>query len=137
MLKKLWPSLLWSIVILLLTGLPGNYFPKVTTFWDWLEPDKAVHLFIFGVLSFLILFGYREQYFNREKRYIFGIVAVVVAALYGLITELLQYYVFTGRDGNRFDFFADAAGAVIGWLVFSYLYRKKIKHHTNEIEEFN
>jgi VanZ family protein len=133
MLKKLWPSLLWSIVILLLTGLPGNYFPKVTTFWDWLEPDKAVHLFIFGVLSFLILFGYREQYFNREKRYVFGIVAVIVAAVYGLITELLQYYVFTGRDGNRFDFFADTIGAVAGWLVFSYLYRKKIKQHTGRI----
>ena len=131
MLKKLWPALLWSFVILLLTGLPGNTFPKIPTFWEWLEPDKAVHLFIFGVLAFLILYGYREQYFYNGKRYIFGIVAVIVTALYGLITEVLQYYVFIGRSGNKFDFFADAVGAILGWLVFSYLYRKKIKRKTN------
>ena len=127
MLQKLWPALLWSLIILLLTGMPGSYFPKVTTFWDWLEPDKAVHLFIFGVLAFLILFGYREQYFNSKNRSIFGVVAVITTALYGLVTEVLQYYVFVGRSGNRFDFFADAVGAVLGWLLFNYLYRKKIK----------
>jgi len=127
MLQKLWPALLWSLIILLLTGMPGSYFPKVTTFWDWLEPDKAVHLFIFGVLAFLILFGYREQYFNSKNRYIFGVVTVITTAVYGLVTEVLQYYVFVGRSGNRFDFFADAVGAVLGWLLFNYLYRKKIK----------
>ena len=131
MLKKLWPALLWSFVILLLTGLPGSTFPKIPTFWDWLEPDKAVHLFIFGVLAFLILFGYREQYFSNKKRYKFGVAAVIITALYGLITEVLQYYVFIGRSGNRFDFFADALGAVLGWLAFSYLYRKKIKPKTD------
>ena len=127
MLKKLWPALLWSIIILLLTGLPGKDFPTIATFWGWLEPDKAVHLFIFGGLAFLILFGFREQYFSSSKRYLFGLIAVVVTAIYGLITEVLQYYVFIGRDGNRFDFFADTTGAIIGWLLFIYLYRKKIR----------
>ncbi len=129
MLQKLWPALLWSLIILLLTGLPGNYFPRVTTFWNWLEPDKAVHLFIFGVLAFLILFGYREQYFNSKKRYLFGLVAIIVTAVYGLTTEILQYYVFVGRNGSRFDFFADTIGAIIGWLLFVYLYRKKIRRN--------
>jgi len=127
MLKKFWPALIWSIVILLLTGLPGNDFPKITNFWGWLEPDKVVHLFIFGVLAFLILFGYREQYFKSKKRYLFGVVAIVITAIYGLITEVLQYYVFVGRDGNPFDFFADVTGAVMAWLLFYYLYRKKIR----------
>jgi VanZ family protein len=131
-LKKQWPALLWSAFILLLTGLPGHYFPKVTTFWDWLEPDKVVHLFIFGVLAFLILYGYRQQYFTSRKRYKFGVAAVIVTAIYGLVTEVLQYYVFVGRSGNRFDFFADTLGAVSGWIVFSYLYRKKIKYYTNK-----
>ncbi len=130
-LKKQWPALLWSAFILLLTGLPGSYFPKVTTFWDWLQPDKVVHLFIFGVLAFLILFGSREQYFHSRKRYQFGVAAVVVTAIYGLTTEVLQYYVFIGRSGNRFDFFADTVGAVLGWALFSYLYRKKIKYKTD------
>ncbi len=127
MLKKLWPALSWSIIILLLTGLPGSDFPKITTFWGWLEPDKVVHLFIFGGLAFLILFGFREQYFSSSKRYMFGLIAVIVTAIYGLITEVLQFYVFIGRSGSKFDFFADTIGAIVGWLLFIYLYRKKIR----------
>ena len=127
MLRKFWPALLWALIILLLTGLPGSYFPTVKTFWDWLGPDKLVHLFIFGVMVFLIMFGFREQYFQSKKRYQFGIVSVVITSLYGLLTEILQVYVFIGRSGNRFDFYADAVGAILGWAFFFLIYRKKIR----------
>ncbi len=127
MLRKFWPALLWALIILLLTGLPGSYFPTITTFWDWLGPDKLVHLFIFGVMVFLIMFGFREQYFQSKKRYQFGIVSVVITSLYGLLTEILQVYVFIGRSGNRFDFYADAVGAILGWAFFFLIYRKKIR----------
>ncbi len=125
--RKIIPAFLWSVFILILTGLPGNYFPRVNSFWDWVGPDKLIHLFIFGVLVFLILFGFKEQYFNSKKRYIFGIVSVVVTSLYGMVTEILQHYVFIGRSGNRFDFYADAIGAFLGWIVFYLIYRKKIR----------
>lgn len=128
MLKKLCPAALWSVIILILTGMPGNYIPHINNFWEWLSIDKLVHLFIFGVLVFLILFGIKEQYFNSTRRYIYGIVSVIITSLYGMITEILQIYVFTGRSGNRFDFYADATGALIGWLSFYLLYRKKINH---------
>lgn len=126
MLKKLWPATLWAVFILILTGMPGNYIPHIKNFWEWLSIDKLVHFFIFGVLVFLILYGFREQYFNSTKRYLFGIISVLITSLYGMITEILQHFVFTGRSGNRFDFYADATGALIGWLGFYLLYRKKI-----------
>ncbi len=134
MLRKFWPAWLWAFIILLLTGLPGSYFPKIHTFWDWFGPDKLVHLFIFGVLVFLILFGYREQYFRSKKRYQFGIISVVITSLYGLLTEVLQVYVFIGRSGNRFDFYADAVGALLGWVLFFLVYKKKIRQfpHVNQ-----
>jgi len=50
------PVILWALLILLLTGLPGDYFPKVPTVWDLLEPDKIVHLFIFLVFTLLIIY---------------------------------------------------------------------------------
>jgi len=127
MLRKFWPAGLWAIIILLLTGLPGSYFPVEKTFWDWIEPDKLVHLSIFGVLVFLILFGFREQYFRSKKRYQFGIVSVIITSLYGMLTEILQLYVFIGRDGSRFDFYADTIGALLGWLIFFVVYQKKIR----------
>lgn len=127
MLKKLWPSTFWSIIILILIGLPGSDFPKINNFWGWLEPDKVVHIFIFGVLVFLILFGFRKQYFLSKKKYWFGIVSVLITSVYGIITEVLQHYVFIGRSASRFDFYADVSGAIIGWACFYWVYRKKIK----------
>jgi VanZ family protein len=127
MLKRFLPAIIWSLVILILTGIPGSYIPRVQNFWGWLEPDKAVHLFIFGTLVFLILYGFREKYFYSKKRYWFGIISVVITSVYGMITEILQLYVFVGRSGSRFDFYADAVGALLGWIGFYLVFRKKIR----------
>jgi len=122
-LKGYWPALAWSLIILLLTGLPGNFFPEITSFWDWLSPDKVVHLFIFGTLSFLILFGYRHKYAeNKKKKLVWT--SIVITILYGALTEILQYYVFIGRSGNIYDALADMIGAFIGWFVFVLIFKK-------------
>jgi len=128
--KKLWPSLVWALFILLLTGLPGNYFPSVVNFFDWLSPDKVVHLILFGGQVFWILFGFREQYFSGRNRITIMVSALSIGIVYGLLTEVLQRYVFIGRSGNVYDFIADALGAIIGILAFYLLYRKKINRIT-------
>ncbi len=129
MFSKTGPALLWAAVILLLTGLPGNVFPEIKSFWDWLGPDKIVHLFIFGIQSFLILWGYRTDYFANKNRKILAVTAIVLTAFYGLLTEVLQRYVFIGRSGNVYDFLADTVGALLGWSLFLIFFRKKIKAH--------
>lgn len=121
-----WPAFLWALFILIITGIPGSYIPEVVTFWEWLEYDKIVHLLVFAILSFLILYGYREQYSQRDRRYIIVIGAVVVTSIYGLITELMQHYVFIGRFGNVYDTIADCLGALLGWVIFRWMARKKI-----------
>ncbi len=126
---KLWPAILWALFILILTGTPGELIPTVTTFWDWLKPDKVVHLFTFGVLSFLILFGVLEQYLESQHRYKYVLSAVGISLAYGLLTEVLQTYVFIGRYGSVYDFLADALGAVLGWLAFRMVFEKKIKNY--------
>jgi len=128
MFKKFLPAFIWSIIILILTGIPGSDIPKIHNFWGWIEPDKVVHLFIFGVLVFLILIGIKERYFFSKKRYWFGIISVLITSLYGMITEILQLYVFVGRSGSRFDFYTDAIGALLGWIVFYLVFRKKIRN---------
>jgi VanZ family protein len=113
---------------MLLMGLPGNVFPEIVTFWDWLSPDKVVHLIVFGTLSFLILLGFREE-LETEKKYKYVFFAITTTVLYGTLTELLQAYVFTGRSGNVYDAMADTIGAVLGWLLYKPLLNglKKIK----------
>ena len=128
MFKKFLPAAIWSLIILILTGIPGSDLPRIKNLWGWIEPDKVVHLFIFGVLMFLILLGFREKYFYSKKRYWFGIVSVLITSLFGMATEILQLYVFVGRSGSRFDFYADAIGALLGWIGFYIVFRKKIRN---------
>ncbi len=118
MIRRFGPAVAWAIVILILTGLPGNYFPEVKTFWDWLSPDKVVHLVIFGVQSFLIISGLRQQYLPKKRRYVSMLLVILVTSLYGLLTEVLQSTVFVRRDGNVFDFLADGLGAFLGVLAY-------------------
>jgi VanZ family protein len=125
LIRKLWPSLVWALVILVLTGLPGKYIPEVVGFWDWIGPDKFVHVFIFGTLSFLIFYNLRAQYRASNKRFIIVISIIGVTLAYALLTEILQATVFIGRDGNVYDFLANTVGAFSGWFMFSIVFRKK------------
>lgn len=114
---------------MILVGLPGSCFPTVKTFWEWLGPDKIVHLLMFGTLAFLIPFGYRRDYVQRDiaygKRLLW--LSLLIAAAYGGLTELLQRYVFIGRSGSLYDFYADVIGCVLGVFIFKMSYRKKMK----------
>ena len=105
--------------------MPGSYVPEITTFWEWLQPDKIVHVFVFAILSYSILYGARSQYFQSSHRYYYVVVAVGATAFYGLLTEVLQHYIFIGRFGNVYDVLADCVGALIGWLLFYWVNRKK------------
>ncbi len=123
---RLLPALVWALIILLLTGLPGTYFPTVTTFWDWLSPDKVVHLFIFMVQTFLLLMAFDKQYLTGKTRLISMWLILSAITVFALLTEVLQAYVFIGRDGNTFDFIADFVGVIVGLLVFNLFKKKEI-----------
>jgi VanZ family protein len=124
--RQQWRAFIWALFILVITGIPGSYIPGITTFWEWLQPDKIVHVFIFAVLSFLILFNVRTQYSRSNRRSYYVIIAVGSTAVYGLLTEVLQYYVFIGRSGNVYDVLADCVGALSGWILFNCVSQKKI-----------
>jgi len=109
---------------MLLTGLPGTYFPEVTSFWEWLTPDKAIHIFIFGVQAFLLLFAFGEQYSLIGDRLVYGSL-LLITILFALLTEVLQAYVFIGRDGNVYDFIADVIGVAVGFVAYILYFKKK------------
>jgi VanZ family protein len=120
----------WAIVILILTGLPGNYFPEIHSFWDWLAPDKMIHLFMFGSFTYLVIWGVRSQYTIKKNRLRLIIITAVLGFFYGGLTEILQSTIFIRRDGNIYDFMANTLGGGLGILLFHLLYRKK--YHSKE-----
>ncbi|PLW96073.1 MAG: hypothetical protein C0591_09685 [Marinilabiliales bacterium] len=116
--RKYGPAIAWAMFILILTGIPGYQIPKIPTFLEWLSPDKIVHVVMFGILSYLALYGYRQQYLKSLHRSFIVLVVILLSVFYGLVTELLQLYVFTGRNGNVYDFMANAIGAITGGVAY-------------------
>ena len=91
-------------------GIPGNKLPELT-FWQWLKPDKVTHLVVFGVQSYLLLkafYGEGAPLFLRNHAVLW---ALVLTIGYGVLTEVLQTYVFIKRYGDVRDALANAAAA--------------------------
>ncbi|MBR6439279.1 MAG: VanZ family protein [Bacteroidales bacterium] len=126
--RHIYPGLFCGIIIMVLCGLPGSYFPKVRTFWEWLGPDKIVHSLMFAVFAFMVIFGYRKEYCEREKQYRVKLqwITLTVAIAYGAFTEIMQVYIFRGRYGSFYDFMADVIGCILGVFLFKIIFRKKM-----------
>ena len=131
--EDFYPGLIISIFIMVIMGLPGNYFPKIVSFWDWLGPDKVIHLIVFGMLSYSMLWGYRKKILSHDVRYIKKsfLLTLLLSVSYGALTELMQKYVFINRFGSIYDFIADAIGCVLGAIVFFLYFKKKVKKNKN------
>lgn len=124
-----WPFVLWAILILILTGLPGNYFPRVPTIWDLLSPDKIVHLFIFIVFTVLLFHGLVLHYRERISLWMYALIVIGTGVFYGGITELLQAYIFVWRQASVYDFIADSVGCIAGYLLFRNVISKRLNKY--------
>ncbi len=109
-------ALFWTVMILVLVGIPGNQIPKVSDWMDVFQPDKIMHIFLFAPFSWLWskYFMLRTSSKNRSI-----VIVAFFGILYAIATELMQHYVFIGRNGNVADAIADTAGVLVG-LVFFY-----------------
>jgi VanZ family protein len=112
------PVVLWTVMILILTLLPGNAVPDVPVFGI----DKLVHVFIFGMLMYLTCYAIaksRNQPVTRTT-------GLLIAAAYSIILsvgiEILQNYV-PGRSFSYADIVANITGIVLGYWIFRIYYQ--------------
>ena len=120
-------GIIWATIILILSILPGNYFPKVPTYLDLFSPDKLIHLFLFGILTILLFIGFQKQYALKQKHSHYLIYAATIGIVYGCFTELLQLLI-NGRNASFYDFVADMIGCFIGFFICKLFLLKKIKN---------
>lgn len=108
-------AILWGVIIFVLTGLPGSVLPKLPSYLDLFQPDKLVHLFVFGFFSFLLLYSFRKpgtsEYVQRHPFLIAFLVSLFIAG----VTELMQEFVIPLRTGSIWDFIANMTGCLVGW----------------------
>ena len=121
-------GILWAILILILTVLPGNYFPQITSFWELLSLDKLIHVSIFAVFSLLLIRGFKKQ-----NKYLFLLSnykasGLFVGIIYGSLTEIIQYILNNGRHYSLYDFLANSIGCIVGLVLFNLFLMKYFKN---------
>ncbi len=113
------------------TDYPASYqlawklFPNYRFILGLAQTRQAYTLFVFGVFTFLILWGKRKQYKLKNRRLKLTLTAFLSGVFYSAVTEWLQHFLPVGRHGNIYDFMANNFGSIFGVFVFHILFRKK------------
>lgn len=80
-----------------------------------LEWDKVGHFAVYAVESFLLLRGFYRIGWHHP------LPAILVALLFGLVLEVMQYAFFPHRHFEWDDLLANALGTIAGYAVFKRL----------------
>jgi VanZ family protein len=104
-----------------LCGFPGNQIPNFE-FLNQISFDKIIHMFIFAVQSYLLFHAFTFEFAKSN----YGMLILDIA-LFGLLIEFLQSYVFVNRYGEWVDVLANTLGAALGALSFFKLKPIKLK----------
>lgn len=112
-LKTYWLSILVAAAILYLSLATGRGLAKLPPVPLFENADKLMHFLMYMGLSCVITFNQRMS----GKALLFtAITAVAISAAYGGVLELVQPF-FPPRTCDLLDFIADAAGAIVGFVI--------------------
>jgi VanZ family protein len=125
--KAYWAALIWAAFILLLIGLPGKDLPNID-FWAINIEDKIAHMIVFGILTFLVVWGRWRIAENLSRRALIYI--ALLGIFYGGLTEFLQGVAFPSRFASLSDFLADGIGSCLG-TVFASLWFNKLRRQNS------
>ena len=107
---KSWiPAIIWGLIILYFTSLPG---PKVPNIWYFPGADKIAHFAMYLVFGYFIAGASRYKLSPRAFKYfplIFGI-------SFSLLDELHQLFI-PSRSCEVLDFLANSLGILLGFLI--------------------
>jgi hypothetical protein len=112
-----WKTIVWTIVILTLSFLPGKTFEKVKLF-DISFMDLIVHFFMYAVLTFLIIRDQSDKTSHHSAVKSWWMFPLIVSAALGLITEIVQWLWIDGRNGNVVDFFLNMCGSATVIILY-------------------
>lgn len=121
MINRIFPAIIWSIIILLATLTPGEQLPKTP---DVIGFDKLIHVGLFLILTFLWnRVGNKEKYLEIVKKKIITNY-LVFGIVFAILVEYLQIYV-PNRSFDYWDMIANLSGGTIGTICFYILQRKQ------------
>jgi len=122
-----WKSVIFISVILYLSFAPPSTFKGVPTFEN---EDKLVHLFLYFVLTCILIFDFRQFAKNNQMSILsFVIICILFPVILGGIVEIIQPIYFPPRTADWFDWFSDIMGVFVGWFGMSIMTHKSVKRN--------
>lgn len=117
--------LVYLHAFLLLVGavIPGEdlmRFQKPHRIFDLLLSNESFHFFGFGILAWLLCYGYHRAKWSRMPYFRAGFFAMAYGVFIELVQIPLPYRVF-----SMLDFAIDVAGILLGLFVF-YLFKEMV-----------
>lgn len=106
------PAFLWLLLVSGLSVMPGAQLPKFNLF----SIDKLAHAGVYGILTWLLLWGMGRAQPNTPLRPAQVAGAILFATGYGILMEFVQYAFIPGRFYEIDDMIANAVGSVAAWL---------------------
>lgn len=120
---KYWKSIAIAIIILIGSLSSGDTISEIN-FLNIKHIDKLVHfLFYFSLSITLVSSLFKHSKLNTNI--IFSI-TIFVSVSYGILMEILQYYIAVHRSAEIFDFISNTIGCITGIMLFNYLKNSKI-----------
>ncbi|WP_076671381.1 VanZ family protein [Pontibacter indicus] len=114
-------TIIWAAVIMVLTLLPSSSMPSLSI-WEIFSFDSFAHAFMFAVLTFLMVVGFKKQYTYMRVQLHAIRSAFFVSSMFGIAIELLQHFFILGRQGDIVDVLSNTIGCILGVLLFKWIY---------------
>ncbi|GAB3925135.1 VanZ family protein [Mucilaginibacter myungsuensis] len=112
------PAIWWALFVLLICNIKmGDSVNDSPMFFAGF--DKLVHCGLFFVFAVFVAYGWIRQVGAENFKWTAALKVFMIALCFGALIEVLQLYIFTWRNGDFEDLFADAVG--VGMGVFSIL----------------
>ena len=115
-------TIIWLLLVLLLTLTPGENMPQTNVWHELLSFDKVAHFFMFATLVFLMIIGLTKQYTFVKLRRDAVVISLSAGVIYGLLIEIIQFLI-PGRSFEFSDFAANFFGCFIGYGLFYLVYK--------------
>ena len=106
-------AIIWTVLITVASLVSSSAIPKVNLLWN----DKIVHFLFYFFFVVFWSFALHKNFYLKK----YSFIIVVFAIVYGIIIEVLQELLTTTREPDLYDVFANALGAIIGYLGFYYV----------------
>lgn len=123
--KRLIFSILWSLLILILSGLPGHDIPQFHLF-DLLRMDKIVHMTMYSIFVSLWANTFAGQKKYSKLNESAELYAFSIGVGFGTMMEVMQGTICIDRSAEWGDVLANTIGSLAGIGFYRLVLKRRL-----------